>query len=346
MLDIKKIASVALLSALLLTSCSQTEAELKPILATADIFAMDTFMTVKAYGPNADQLLDEAKLVISGLEKSLSVTNPESDIYRLNHANGEPTELCEDAARIIARANEISELTDGSLDISIYPLVSAWGFTTGEYTIPDENTIHELLKLVDHTKIRLEDKTVSLEDGMQIDLGAVAKGYTGDKLAALLKNGNVTSALINLGGNIHTVGAKPDGTPWKIAIADPFSPEKELLHLEIIDKVVITSGNYERYFIGEDGKHYCHIIDPKSGYPSENGVVSMTVVGDSGITADALSTALFAAGAEKAVELWNTLDSFEMIFVTDENKLYITEGLVEQYTNVSSLQVEIIRHGS
>ena len=341
-----------LLTGVLLVSCAARmdvpadPVSAEPIQATADLFAMDTFMTLRAYGPQADTLLDTAKTRITALEGTLSVTDPESDVWTLNHAAGQCVQVSEDTSAILRGAEEISEMTNGALDISVYPLVAAWGFTTGSYQIPDAETIAELLPLVDYTQIDLDGQNVTLPDGMQIDLGAVAKGYTGDVIADLLREGGVTSALLNLGGNVHTIGTKQDGTPWKIAIANPFAPETNLLHLEIADAVVITSGNYERYFIGEDGNRYCHILDSETGYPADNGIVSMTIVGESGLTCDALSTALYVCGAERAVQLWRDVGGFEMIYVTDDGTIYLTEGLADRYTNVSGLPLEIVPYAS
>lgn len=329
------------------TSEKTTDLFSEPITAEADLFAMDTFMTMKAYGVNADTLLEEAKERIVSLENTLSVTDGESDIGRLNRANGQATTVSQDTMTILQMATELGDLTNGALDVSIYPLVSAWGFTTGTYQIPDTNTIEAILQHVDYAKIKWTDTTVTLPADMQIDFGSLAKGYTGDTVAKILRNGGVTSALLNLGGNIHTIGAKSDGTSWKVAVANPFASEENLLVLQITDSVVITSGNYERYFIGEDGVRYCHILDSHTGYPADSGIVSMTIVGDStsenaGLRCDGLSTALYVSGAEKAEEIWRSEGDFEMIYVTTDKTIYITEGLAGTYTNVSTLPVEVI----
>lgn len=340
----------ALCSLLLLTGCTSQApdtAPTAPIQAEADLFAMDTFMTMKAYGPGADALLAEAKTRIQTLEHSLSVTEPDSDIGKLNRAGGQSVAVTADTTAILETAITLGNLTNGALDVSIYPLVAAWGFTTGQNQIPSPDTIADLLPYVDYTKIRLTDHTVTLPNDMQIDLGSLAKGYTGDVVAKLLREGGVTSALLNLGGNVHTIGAKTDGTPWKVAIADPFAPENNMLVLAVEDAVVITSGNYERYFIGEDGVRYCHILDSQTGYPADNGIVSMTIVGDStkddcGLRCDGLSTALYVSGLDRAKEIWQSCGDFDMVYVTEDGQIYITEGLAGQYTNVSAMPVEVL----
>ncbi len=335
---------------LLLTGCTSQVPDTvptAPIQAEADLFAMDTFMTMKAYGPGADALLAEAKIRIRTLEHSLSVTEPDSDIGKLNRAGGQSVTVTADTTAILETAITLGNLTNGALDVSIYPLVAAWGFTTGQNQIPSPDTIADLLPHVDYTKIQLTDDTVTLPTDMQIDLGSLAKGYTGDVVAKLLREGGVTSALLNLGGNVHTIGAKTDGTPWKVAIADPFAPENNMMVLAVTDAVVITSGNYERYFIGEDGVRYCHILDSQTGYPADNGIVSMTIVGDStrddcGLRCDGLSTALYVSGSDRAKEIWQSCGDFDMVYVTEDGQIYITEGLAGQYTNVSAMPVEVL----
>lgn len=335
---------------LLLTGCTPQipdKAPAAPIHAEVDLFAMDTFMTMKAYGPGADLLLAEAKTRILALEHSLSVAEPDSDIGRLNRADGQGVTVTADTKTILQTAIMLGDLTNGALDVAIYPIVSAWGFTTGRNRIPAPQTIAALLPCVDYTKIQLIDDIVTLPNDMQIDLGSLAKGYTGDVVAKLLRKGGVTSALLNLGGNVHTIGSKTDGTPWKVAIADPFVPENNMLVLAVTDAVVITSGNYERYFIGEDGVRYCHILDSQTGYPADNGIVSMTIVGDStkddcGLLCDGLSTALYVSGPERAKELWKSCGDFDMLYVTEDGQIYITEGLTAQYTNVSAMPVEVL----
>lgn len=336
-----------LCSLLLLTGCTSQVPDSKPITAETDLFAMDTFMTMKAYGPGADTLLTEVGKQILALEKALSVTEPDSDIGRLNRAKGQTTTVTADTIAILETAITLGDLTNGALDVSIYPLVAAWGFTTGQNQIPNPDTIADLLPHVDYSQIRLTDHTVTLPAEMQIDLGSLAKGYTGDVVAKHLREGGVTSALLNFGGNVHTIGAKTDGTPWKVAIADPFAPEQNMLVLAVTDAVVITSGNYERYFIGEDGVRYCHIIDSHTGYPADNGIVSMTIVGDStgentGLRCDGLSTALYISGEQQAKELWRTEGDFEMAYVTEDGQIHMTEGLTEICNNVSAYPVEVL----
>lgn len=316
-----------LLAALLLTGCAKTspaagdEADASP--AEAVFFAMDTVMSLTVYGE--ESLLDDAQTRVSELECLLSVTDEGSEIYALNHAGS--AALSADTAELLARSLELCARTEGALDISVYPVVRAWGFTTGEYAVPTRETLDGLLSHVDHNEVSVETESgrAALEPGMEIDLGSVAKGYTGDRLIDLLRSSGVSSALVNLGGNVQALGAKPDGTPWRIAVQDPFG-EGYLGVLEVTDQAVITSGGYERYF-EEDGQIYWHIIDPASGRPAQTGLVSVTVVGDCGLTCDGLSTALFVMGRERAEELWRGSNDFEMILVEEDGSVILTQGL-------------------
>lgn len=317
--------SAALLSAaFLLTGCSGAPAQ-EPESAT--FFAMDTAMDFTVYGDAA--LLDEAETLIGSLEEQVSVTDEHSDIYAIDHTGS--GSLSGNAAELMEQALELCRRTGGALDISVYPIVRAWGFTTGSYQIPDEETIQSLLPLVDYTQIQYDAATgvVTLPEGMEIDLGSVAKGYAGQLAAQMLREHGVQSALLNLGGNVQTVGAKPDGSPWQIGIKDP-QGEDAMMVLSVEDQAVVTSGGYERYF-EQDGQTYWHVMDPSTGHPADSGLISVTIVGDEGVVCDGLSTALFVMGLEKAADLWAQSCDFEAVFVTASGEVYITEGLRDRF---------------
>ena len=228
-------------------------------------------------------------------------------------------------------AMDLCRRTGGALDLSIYPVVRAWGFTTGDYQVPSDDDLATLTALVDYTRIDYDPASgaVSLPEGMEIDLGSVAKGYAGREAAQLLRQAGVSSALLNLGGNIQTVGSRPDGDPWQIGVKDP-STGQPMMVLSIRDQAVVTSGGYERYF-QQDGRTYWHIIDPATGRPAESGLRSVTIVGDDGLVCDGLSTALFVMGLERAAQFWAGSDDFEAIFVTDDGSVYLTQGLTDRF---------------
>ena len=317
--------SAALLSAaFLLTGCSGAPAQGPE---TATFFAMDTAMDFTVYGDAA--LLDEAETLIGSLEEQVSVTDEHSDIYAIDHTGS--GSLSGNAAELMEQALELCRRTGGALDISVYPIVRAWGFTTGSYQVPDEETIQSPLPLVDYTQIQYDAATgvVTLPEGMEIDLGSVAKGYAGQLAAQMLREHGVQSALLNLGGNVQTVGTKPDGSPWQIGIKDP-QGEDAMMVLSVEDQAVVTSGGYERYF-EQDGQTYWHIMDPSTGHPADSGLLSVTIVGKQGIICDGLSTSLFVMGLEKAADLWAQSCDFEAVFVTASGEVYITEGLQDRF---------------
>ena len=315
----------AMLSALLfLTGCS-AESSPEPVQGT--FFAMDTVMDFTIYGESG--LIDQSESLIASLESLVSVTDANSELYAINQT-GSGT-LTGKASSLMEQALEICRRTDGALDLSVYPIVRAWGFTTGSYQVPDEAEIQALLPLVDYRKIQYDAATgtVTLPEGMEIDLGSVAKGYAGQLAAQMLREHGVQSALLNLGGNVQTVGAKPDGSPWQIGIKDP-QGEDAMMVLSVEDQAVVTSGGYERYF-EQDGQTYWHIMDPSTGHPADSGLISVTIVGDEGVVCDGLSTALFVMGLEKAADLWAQSGDFEAVFVTASGEVYITEGLRDRF---------------
>ena len=321
----KKYFISAMLSALLfLTGCS-AESSPEPVQGT--FFAMDTVMDFTIYGESG--LIDQSESLIASLESLVSVTDTGSELYAINQT-GSGT-LTGKASSLMEQALEICRRTDGALDLSIYPIVRAWGFTTGSYQVPDEAEIQALLPLVDYRKIQYDaaDGDVTLPVGMKIDLGSVAKGYAGQLVAQMLREHGVQSALLNLGGNVQTVGAKPDGSPWQIGIKDP-QGEDAMMVLSVEDQAVVTSGGYERYF-EQDGQTYWHIMDPSTGHPADSGLISVTIVGDEGVVCDGLSTALFVMGLEKAADLWAQSGDFEAVFVTASGEVYITEGLRDRF---------------
>ena len=293
---------------------------------------MDTIMELQAYGN--DQVLAEAETMIRDIEKKVSVTDEESEISVLNRKG--QAELSDVTADLLSGALEICKETEGALDISIYPVLKAWGFTTGEYQVPSEKELTDLLQNVDYKKVSLDKDSASIEPGMQIDLGSVTKGYTSGKIADYFRQQGVTSALINLGGNVQCIGAKPNGENWKVAIKSPYKESKSGVFavIETKDKAIITSGGYERYF-EENGETYWHILDPKTGKPAKNGLISVTVIGEDGLMCDGLSTALVVKGLDEATEYWKDHEGFDAVFITEDGNVFVTEGIASSFSLTS-----------
>lgn len=306
----------------------------------SQVFAMDTVMLLTVYGDQAQQGLDQAEQTIQKLEKLWSATDENSEIWALNHSGGNWVELSEDTREILSRGLELCALTDGALDLTAYSAVQAWGFPTGAYRVPDETELEQLVGTIDYTQVELDDNQARLPEDMSLDLGAVAKGRLGEVLSQDLKELGVTSALLELGGNIQTVGTKPDGSRWRVGIQDPNSQEGGYLAIvEVADQAVVTSGDYQRYF-EQDGQTYCHIMDPATAAPADSGVDSVSIVGSDGTVCDALSTALFVMGEKKGAQFWKDhpeLD-FEAIFVSQDGTIAVTEGLEEHFTLADGYQ--------
>lgn len=297
-----------------------------------ELTAMDTFMTLTVYGQSpaaGAALLEEAAGEIRSLEGLLSVTDPGSEIYQANHSGGEAVSLSAPTRELLEDALALCGETGGALDVTVYPAVRAWGFTTGDYRVPEEAELSALTDRIDYTRVSLDGGRLTLPDGMELDLGAVAKGWTGDRLMSLFREAGVTSAIVELGGNVQALGTKPDGSPWRVAVQSPEGGYAGVL--EIADKAVVTSGGYQRYF-ERDGETYIHIIDPATGRPARTGLASVTVVSDSGLRGDGLSTALFVMGREKAEEFWRARPDFDFILLCEDGTAAITEGLEDCFS--------------
>lgn len=312
----------SLLLALLLCGCA---AETAP--AQRGSFVMDTYFSVTDYGNNDPAALDCVFDLLQEYERTFSVTDPESEISAVNSSGGKPVEVGERTAALIGGVLSVCERTDGAIDPTVYPITAEWGFTKGEYRIPSAKEIETLLSLVDYRRVRLDGQTVTLPEGVRLDFGAAAKGFALEDAKRALKEKGITSVILNLGGNVQTVGVKADGSLWRTAIAAPDGSGENACILELEECAVATSGNYERYFIGEDGERYCHIMDPSSGYPVRNGLSSVTVIGESAFLCDSLSTALFVMGRERAEEFWRKSGDFEMILIEEDGVVCYTEGL-------------------
>ena len=243
---------IIMVSMFLLTACSKQSKASIIDSQSKSFFAMDTYMTITAYGVNTESVLDQAEERVTELEKMWSVTDENSEIYAINHSVGENVHVSPETAELLDFSLDISEVTNGALDCTMSPVLTEWGFTTGNYKIPTDEKISELLENTGYEKISLDGQNVTIPEDMQIDLGAVGKGYTGDLIVDILQENGIESALLDLGGNIQMIGTKPDGTDWKLGLRSPFD-EGSFATLEISDCAVITSGGYERYFTGDNG---------------------------------------------------------------------------------------------
>lgn len=306
---------------LLLCGCSMTTKE--PLSKTG--FYFDTVITITLYDSKDEELLNTCFEYCKDFENLVSRTIKTSEISKINHANGQPVKVSDTTIELLKKGIEFGELTDDAFDITIAPLMELWDIKNNPGKVPSESDITEALSHVNYRNIVIEGNTVTLTDPeAAIDLGGIAKGYMADRLKEYLLNEGVTSAIINLGGNVLTVGKKPDGTPFNIGIQKPFDKQNETItSVQIKDSSVVTSGSYERYFKVND-TIYHHIINTETGYPCDNGLLSVTILSEESIDGDALSTACFALGLDEGRKLIESLEGVDAIFVTDEFEIIDT----------------------
>ena len=317
--------------------------------AEGQTFAMDTVMNFSAYGKTGEDAITAARERIYQLEAELSRTREDSEVSQLNQAGGEMTAVGDDVWKLLTSAKTYSAATGDAFDITVAPVVSAWGFTTDTYQVPSQEELDTLLQLVDDSRIQLEQRSdgcyAALGQGQSIDLGGIAKGYASDCVAEIFAQYGVESGMISLGGNVYVSGAKPDGSAWRVGVQDPQDSSAAVGILDLTDAYAVTSGGYQRYF-EQDGKRYHHIIDPATGYPAESGLLQVTVVAGAdaareddgnpagtGTMCDAFSTALFVMGEEKALDFWRSgAYEFDLILVTDDGRVLVTDGLADRFT--------------
>lgn len=326
----KKILAISLLLAILLCGCAETAP------SEREIFAMDTLMTLRLWGD--DSLAAEAVAEINRLDSLLSVTDENSEIFALNRDG--LAMVSKDTSLLLKRAVEISCLTDGAFDPTVFPLVELWGFTKETQNVPTQSEINAALSLIDTEQMSIDGDKVFLMQGAKIDLGGIAKGYTAQTVTEYLRKKGVETAFLSLGGNVQTLGRKPDGSPWMIGIADPDNPSQAIACIQFYGSMaLVTSGGYQRYF-EENGVRYHHILDPKTGMPADTGLVSVTVLAQDGTVADGLSTALYVMGMDKAVAFWRESDDFEAVFITKNGEIFVTEDAASLLTDCDFTVVE------
>ena len=297
-----------------------------------ELFAMDTVMNLKVWG-GEDGCLDRLEAAVYELQADYGVNETDSLTQRLNE--GQRVRLTPEEKALLERALALSERTGGAFDPVLGQAVQLWGFTTGRYRVPGEGERRAALAAGGADKLHLSGDEAWLDSG-RADLGGIVKGYAADCLLEILEQTGADRAILSLGGNILTYGAKPDGSDWQVAVQDPFGTGYAGTLRISGTACVVTSGGYQRYF-EQDGRRYHHILDPATGAPAESGLASVTVVSASGTTADALSTALFVLGLEKSAALWRESTDFEAVFIADSGEIYVTEGLEGRFSQECTL---------
>jgi thiamine biosynthesis lipoprotein len=311
-------------------ACSKT-----PPLPAQTEFVLGTICSVNLYEQGTAKVYQEVFSRLREIEDRMSANKPETDIDRINQNAGiAPVQVHDDVIAVIQKALYYAELTDGAFDPTVGPLVSLWGIGFDNPHLPTEDELQQALSLINwHDVIVDADaKTVYLpHEGMKLDLGAIAKGYAADEVSRIIHEADIDKAIIDLGGNVIVIGSKEKNIPWRVGIQHVSGIRGEYLGvMSASDKTFVTSGVYERYF-EQDGKHYHHILSTENGYPVDNDLLSVTIIADNSIDADALSTSIFALGYEKGYELADRLSSVEALFVFDDQTLQGTPEVFKSF---------------
>lgn len=302
---------------------------------TTTFFALGTVNSIEVFDGRKAGAVREAAERVFEINGRMSAFLPDSDLSRIGRTAGEGfRRVHPDTFRLLQRAVEFGNLTEGAFDITVRPLADLWGINRKGDFVPSEAEIREALKLVDYRSVRLDRGSQSCrleKKGQAIDLGGIAKGFAADEVKRILTENGVGSALINLGGNIAAVGSRPDGSPWTVGIQNPLAPRGESIgYLSVRDKTVVTSGCNERFFI-KNGVRYHHILDPRTGRPVQNSLLSVTAVCSCSADADALTTALFILGPGKSVPLIRKF-GIEAVFIFKDLSAAMTPGLKGRIT--------------
>ncbi|SHG91473.1 FAD:protein FMN transferase [Tepidibacter thalassicus] len=303
-------------------------------------FVLGTVVTVKIYDDVSEEVFNKIFNRLREIEHKMTINKEDSEVMRINSNSGKDfVKVSNDTFYVIKKGKYFSSLSNGKFDITIGPLVKLWNIGTEYARVPSKYEIDKKIKLVDYNNVVLNESQKSImlkEKGMVLDLGGIAKGYAADEIVKILKESNIKHAIINLGGNVFAYGNKPDGTSWKIGIQNPFSQRGDYMGIvNISNKTVVTSGIYERFF-EKDGKRYHHILDTVTGYPVENNLVGVSIITNTSIDADALSTAVFSLGLRKGMDFIEKLSDVDAIFITRDYNVYITSGLKENFKLINT----------
>lgn len=337
----KKMGLLLVVVLILLSACQSPEGETsQPYLEKID-YALGTVVRIKLYDKQSPEVIEQILARLNEIEDRMSYTREGSDIYRLNHAGGEPIQIHPDTMLVLKEAIRFNQLSGGTFDPTLGVLIDAWGIGSDRARIPSAEEIRDGLLTIGTEKVHiLSDDTVQVDAGTEIDLGAIAKGYAADEAARICVENGVHSAIIDLGGNILVVGNKAGGD-FLIGIRNPLEGANTSIgHIAIQDMTVVTSGDYERFFEA-DGKRYHHILDYRTGYPVENNLSSVSIITKKSIEADGFSTSVYAMGLEEGRKFIESQEDLEAIFVTKDKHVIISDGLKNKFklTN-SSFELE------
>lgn len=327
------ILSILCFSTLLISCSDKKSAPISPLRESE--FFMGTVVTISLYDKQDEAILQKCFERVEEIENLVSINKTGTELDKVNDNSGiAPVKVSDTTYNIVKRGLYYSQLTNGSFDITIGPVVKLWSIGLPEAKVPTQFEIDEALSHVGYENLVLndEEKSIFLKNkDMKIDLGSIAKGYTADEIAKILKDEGVNKAIIDLGGNVLTLGEKAENTPWKIGIQNPDQSRGAIVGtIEVTDKSVVTSGIYERFY-EKDGKKYHHLLSPFDGYPFDNEIAGVSIISDKSMDGDALSTSVFSLGVEEGLKFVETQENIDAIFITKDNKVYITSGIRDNF---------------
>jgi len=304
----------------------------------AQEFLLGTLANIKVYDEGKEDALNDALARVEELDGMFSMTDSNSEIYAINQAAGqEPVEVSDEVFYVIEQALDYAEESNGLFDPTVGVITDLWGIGQDDARVPSQEEIEEKLPLVDYEKVQLDEEgqTVYLEEeGMMLDLGAIAKGYITDEAARTLVNQGVTTSIVDLGGDIYVIGSshRAIDDDWRVGIQNPFDERGEIVGIvPVKNESVVTSGIYERYVEDDEGNQYHHIINPQTGYPVNNEIAGLSLVAENSLRGDALSTAVFEMGVEEGLEFVNSKEDIEAVFITKDQEIYLSEGYAEEF---------------
>ncbi|QXE21220.1 FAD:protein FMN transferase [Clostridium sp. 001] len=327
---------IIIVSIIPLTSCVKDNVQ--PVSKTE--YMLGTICTITVYDNKPESVIDKAFVRIKEIENKMSVNKPGTELDAVSDAAGKNfVKVSKDTFYVLKKGKYYSEQSSGAFDITVGPLVKLWGIGTDNARLPSQSEIDEKKSLINYKDLLLDEKDSKVmlkRQGMSLDLGGIAKGYSADEAARILKENGVKHAIVNLGGNILAINTNTNGKPWNIGVQDPFKTRGDPAGgLNVTNKTVVTSGIYERYF-EKNGKKYHHILNPFTGYPMDNNLASVTLVTDISIDADAMTKNIFYLGVDKGMDYVNKKNGLQAIFITKDKKVYITDGLKGKFEITNS----------
>ena len=334
----KKLLTMIVISILTIGNIGCVKEDINQPISQTEIF-MGTPISITLYDGGNQKILDKVFEKIVEIEDLVSINKENTEITKLNESAGvEKVKLSNLSYDILKKGIEYSKLSNGSYDITIGPLVKLWSIGLEGAKVPSKDEINEAIGYIDYNNIEINDSTKEAfltKEGMEVDLGSIAKGYAADEVVKILKQEGIRSAIIDLGGNIYALGSKNSDNNWNVGIQDPFSDRGKVIGaVEVFDKTVVTSGIYER-FIEEDGVRY-HLLNSKTGYPYETDIAGVSIIADNSIDADALSTLTFTKGVKEGLKFVENLDNVDAIFITNDKKIYLTENIKDNFKLMSN----------